>query len=199
MDVKSIGSYQTSAAGAQTAAAPPVSAEQNANTAARQDEALVYEKSAAYTPDATKVREMWSAHEAKVDSFRRLVETLFTKQGEKAGNAQGFGRGPLWRGPMVEISDEVRTAAQKEIEEGGYYSVDETAKRILNFAVALSGGDPGKVDLLRGAAMKGFAAAEKVWGGKMPEITQKTMEAVQNGFDEWAAAGSASAISLLKQ
>jgi len=100
---------------------------------------------------------------------------------------------------MVEITEEARAAAQKEIEEGGYFSVEETAKRILNFAVALSGGDPGKIDLLRDATMKGFAAAEKAWGGKMPEITQKTMEAVKKGFDEWAAEGSASAISLLKQ
>jgi len=199
MDVSKIGNLPATTAGVNAkAAVPPVSAEQTAP--ARQDEASVYEKSAVgttYAPDAGKVKELWSAHEAKVDSFRRLVETLLTKQGQKA--SQGFGKGPLWRGPMVEITEEARAAAQKEIEEGGYFSVEETAKRILNFAVALSGGDPGKIDLLRDATMKGFAAAEKAWGGKMPEITQKTMEAVKKGFDEWAAEGSASAISLLKQ
>jgi len=94
---------------------------------------------------------------------------------------------------------ETRAAAQAEIAEGGYYSVDETASRILNFAVALSGGDPNKIDLLRNAVMQGFGAAEKSWGDKLPDITQRTLEAVKNGFDEWAAAGNANAISLLNR
>jgi len=56
--------------------------------------------------------------------------------------------------------------------------------------VALTGGDPSKIDLLRDAALKGFAEAEKVWGGELPEISQKTLEAVKNGFDEWKEAGN---------
>jgi hypothetical protein len=161
-------------------------------------EAGVYEPSEKpspdYKPDMNRIKEMWSEHDAKVESFRRLLEGLFGKQ------AQSFGTANDWKTnlEMVEIDDETRAAAMEEISEGGYYSVDETAKRILNFAIALSGGDPAKIDLLERAAMKGFEAAEKMWGDKLPEISYQTMEAVRNGFDEWRQAGSASAISLLQ-
>jgi hypothetical protein len=187
-----------------------VSVDNNTNVAAETNTPAVdtFESVAAnnqeYKTDFNKIREMWSEHDAKVESFRRLIEGLFNKQGEKAGITEGWER---WRGNrnhpfasdmMVAIDAETRAAAQAEIEEGGYYSVDETAKRILNFAVALSGGDPSKVDLLEKAALQGFAQVEKMWGGELPEISRQTMEAVQRGFDEWRQTGSASAITLLQ-
>jgi hypothetical protein len=85
------------------------------------------------------------------------------------------------------------------IDEGGYFSVEETAARMLDFAVAISGGDPARIDVLRNAVERGFAQAERMFGGELPEISHQTLEAVMNGFDEWAAAGSASAISLLNR
>ena len=33
--------------------------------------------------------------------------------------------------------------------------------------------------------MKGFKEAEKAWGGKLPEISQKTYDEVLKRFDEW--------------
>jgi hypothetical protein len=157
-----------------------------------------------YKPDMDRVKQRWADHNQQVENFRRLFESLINKQGQKAGTADGWQnikrpQTDIWGGEMVEIDAETRAAAQKEISEGGYYSVEETAKRILSFAVALSGGDPAKVDLLERAAMRGFAEAEKMWGKEMPEITKQTMAAVQNGFNEWRQAGSASAITLLMQ
>ena len=170
-------------------------------SAAPKDEAAVYEPSknnAIYEPDMEKVRKMWSEHDSKVEQFRMLVETLLNKQAQKFDLAYDWYGKIDWNDPnQVEIDDETRAAATAEIEEGGYYSVEETAKRLLDFAVALSGGDPSKVDLLRGAVDQGFKEVEKIWGGELPEISKKTYEAVMNGFDEWANAGSASAISLL--
>jgi hypothetical protein len=83
------------------------------------------------------------------------------------------------------------------IDEGGYFSVESTAARMLDFAVAISGGDPSRIDVLRDAVERGFVQAERMFGGELPEISHQTLEAVRNGFDEWAEAGSASAISLL--
>lgn len=158
-----------------------------------------------YKPDIAQIRKLWEENNAKVDSFRRLVEGLFNRQAEKNNAAEGAPGRQQWAqiqfedGTLVEVDEELRAAAQKEIDEGGYYSVEKTASRILSFAVALSGGDPSKVDLLRDAAMKGFAQAEKAWGSELPEISKKTLEAVQKGFDEWKTAGSADAITLLNK
>jgi hypothetical protein len=180
--------------------------------AAQQDEQEVYEPSEeakVYKPDYAKIKEIWAEHDAKVESFRRLVEGLFNKQAQKNGLANGSvnkpGASNPWAGTrwendvMIEVDEETRLAAQKEVEEGGYYSVGETAKRLLNFAVALSGGDPSKIETLKGAVEKGFAQARQMWGGELPEISNKTYDEVMKGFDEWEASGDASAITLLNQ
>lgn len=170
----------------------------------QQNEAAVYESSKknnkTYTPDMDKVKQMMAESDRQIASFRRLVEGLFNKQAGKSEDAFSFlkGKGPHSEN-MVEIDDETRAAALKEVEEGGYYSVDETAKRILDFAVALSGGDPSKLSTLKDAVVAGFKEAENAWGGKLPEISQKTYEAVMKGFDEWEEAGSSDAITLLNK
>jgi hypothetical protein len=102
-----------------------------------------------------------------------------------------------WTPDQIEVTDEMRAAAQAEIAEGGYFSVDVTATRILDFAVAISGGDPARIDVLRGAIEQGFAEAERIWGRELPEISRQTRDAVMNGLDQWAANGRTSDIALL--
>jgi hypothetical protein len=145
-----------------------------------------------FTVDKERVSQMWSAHEERVESFRQMVETLLGKQAERQGLAEG------WSLQDIEITPEMRAEAEEMLEEGGYFSVDETATRILDFAVALTGGDPSKIESMREAVQLGFDQAESKFG-EMPEISHETLAAVMNGFDEWAAEGSASAITLLNK
>ena len=51
---------------------------------------------------------------------------------------------------------------------------------------ALTGGDSSKVEDIRTAIEKGFSEAAKLWGDELPEISQKTHDAVMKGLDEWA-------------
>lgn len=53
-------------------------------------------------------------------------------------------------------------------------------------ATALTGGDPSKIEEMRNAFKKAYEQAEKTWGGKLPEISQKTYDAVMEGFDKLA-------------
>ena len=122
-----------------------------------------------------------------------MVETLLGQQAERQGLAEG------WSIRDIEITDEMRADAQAMLDEGGYFSVEETAARMLDFAVALTGGDPAQIEVMRDAVQRGFDQAERMFGGELPEISHQTLQAVMNGFDEWAAAGSASAISLLNR
>ena len=39
---------------------------------------------------------------------------------------------------------------------------------------------------MRNAFKKGYEQAEKTWGGKLPEISRKTYDAVMEGFDKLA-------------
>ncbi|MCL2356732.1 MAG: hypothetical protein FWC70_06195 [Defluviitaleaceae bacterium] len=146
-----------------------------------------------FTIDQERVSRLWSQHEARVDSFRQMIETLFNQQAERQGLANG------WTFREIEVTDEMRAEAQSMIDEGGYFSVEATAGRILDFAVALTGGDPARIDVMRDAVQRGFDQAERMFGGELPEISHQTLEAVMNGFDEWAEAGNASAITLLNR
>ena len=55
----------------------------------------------------------------------------------------------------------------------------------MNMAKALSGGNSSNIGELKEGFLKGFKEAEKAWGGKLPEISQKTYDEVLKRFDEW--------------
>lgn len=78
-----------------------------------------------------------------------------------------------------------KAQAKKDIAEDGYWGVEKTSDRILDFAKALSGNDPTKADKLLDAFKKGFKEATKTWGKKLPDISQRTYDAVVKKFEEW--------------
>jgi hypothetical protein len=80
-------------------------------------------------------------------------------------------------------------AAQDAIADGGEFSVQKTAERILSFAKAVIGADPSKLDAIRAAVEKGFADAADVLGGSLPDISQKTLDTIQAQFDRWKKEG----------
>lgn len=83
------------------------------------------------------------------------------------------------------VTEAAKEAAQEAISENGYYGVEQTSTRIVEFAKALSGGDTSKADELLDAFKKGFKEATKSWGKELPEICQKTYKAVEEKFDIW--------------
>ena len=82
--------------------------------------------------------------------------------------------------------EEIEIQAQADIAEDGYWGVEQTSDRILEFAKALTGGDASKAEEMRAAFEKGFKAATGAWGSKLPDISQKTYQAVMDKFDDWA-------------
>ena len=112
-----------------------------------------------------------------------MVEQMMTKQGKKIGQADD-----IWSflaSGKYNVSPEVRAQAQKDIADDGYWGVEQTSDRILDFAKALSGNDPEKADLLIDAFKKGFEDATKSWGKDLPDISQRTYDAVLEKFDKW--------------
>ena len=75
--------------------------------------------------------------------------------------------------------------AKASLEEGGYYSPEAVSERIVNFAMAISGEDPEKFDLLKSAIQEGFDAVEKAFGGKLPDISYKTYDLIMEKLDNW--------------
>ena len=83
------------------------------------------------------------------------------------------------------VTEAAKLQAQEDISENGYWGVEQTSQRILDFAKALSGGDVSKADLLLDAFKKGYEEATGAWGKELPEISKKTYEAVEEKFAAW--------------
>ena len=136
--------------------------------------------------DSNVVAKLKADSEARLSQLKGIVEQLISKQGTAAKNASiwdQFRQGIL--DGSITVDAATAQQAAEDISEDGYWGVKQTSERILDFAKAISGGDPEKAEKMRDAIKKGFEAAGKLWGDDLPEISQKTYEAVMKGIDDW--------------
>ena len=197
---QSVSSY-THAAGTaapqNTSAAPAVAAGSAAGSSGSstsgQGQGVIYEPSKesqntsakkTYTQNTDLVNKLNAEVEARTSQLRSLVEKMISKQANAYGNANDIWS--ILRSGNFTVDAETKAQAQADIAEDGYWGVKQTSERILDFATALTGGDPSKLEKMRDAFQKGFKQAEKTWGDALPEISQKTYDAVMKGFDKLA-------------
>ena len=155
--------------------------------------AVVYEKSQKTTDSVTAknntvdrdaiIAQMKADTEARMNQLTDIVKQMMTKQGKTIGLADDMWKF-LAKGDF-EVSADVKAQAQADIAEDGYWGVEQTSQRILDFAKALSGGDVNKADELLNAFKKGFEQATGAWGKELPEISQNTYKAVEEKFAAW--------------
>jgi len=129
--------------------------------------------------DRNTVEKLKQESERAYSHIRQLVEQLLREQGVKYKQALGTDGDK-----MVPVTSEMRTRAQALIAEGGELSAEKVSDRIVEFAKALSGGDKGKLTVLRGAIQKGFNEAERILGG-LPDISRQTYDLVMQKLDAW--------------
>ena len=164
--------------------------EKKSESSTKTDTGVVYEKSSDQTSgtvtkktDYALVNKLKADAEQRTSQLRSLVEKMMTKQGVAIGTADS-----MWsflaKGDFT-VDEATRAQAQADIADDGYWGVDQTSDRILDFAKALSGNDPEKADLLLDAFKKGFKEATKSWGQDLPDISQRTYDAVVEKFNKW--------------
>lgn len=164
--------------------------EKKSESSTKTDTGVVYEKSSDQTSgtvtkktDYALVNKLKADAEERTSQLRSLVEKMMTKQGVAIGTADS-----MWsflaKGNFT-VDEATRAQAQADIADDGYWGVDQTSDRILDFAKALSGNDPEKADLLLDAFKKGFKEATKSWGQDLPDISQRTYDAVVEKFNKW--------------
>ena len=84
-------------------------------------------------------------------------------------------------GPIAELSQE---EAAELISEDGLLGITQTSDRIANFVIDGSGGNEERMRAGREGMIEGFKMAEEMWGGELPEISQKTMQAAIEKVDK---------------
>lgn len=195
MSVNGVTSTQAAAAYNYAPATKAAESKPAENTTASkaEDTGVIYEPSTEtkadsakkkYTPDTNLVNKLKADADARTQQLRSLVEKMMTKQSTAYGNAKD-----IWsflRSGNYKVDPATKAQAQADIAEDGYWGVNQTSDRIIQFANALTGGNPDKIEEMRAAFQKGYKMAEKKWGGSLPEISQKTYDAVMEKFDKMA-------------
>ncbi|MGN1144843.1 MAG: hypothetical protein ACI4R5_00210 [Acetatifactor sp.] len=203
MNVNGVTSAQAAAAYSYTSASAikekstseKAQAAANTSVSDAEESGVVYEPSKeaqtastkkTYTPDTNLINKLKADADARIAQLRSLVEQMMTKQSTAYGQAND-----IWsflREGNYTVDPATKAQAQADIAEDGYWGVNQTSDRIIQFANALTGGDPDKIEEMREAFKEGYKQAEKTWGGSLPEISQKTYDAVMKKFDEMAEA-----------
>ena len=192
-----------------TVSAEITKASVTASTASFSGDAAVFEKG---SNDADKIVKEHKVDQETIDRLKAeaderhaqlkgLVEKLLLKQGGTFDVSQGLAN--AYR--KLEVDQETMEQAQKDIAEDGYWGVEQTSDRILDFAKALAGTDPDMAEKMLDAIKEGFEQAGIEWGEELPEISKQTMEATYKKVNDWisslkgdngsGASGSATSVS----
>lgn len=137
-----------------------------------------------YKPNTELVAKLQADAEAQTANLMNIVKKMMTQQGNSYGQANG-----VWRflaDGNFTVDAATKSQAQADIAENGYWGVKNTSDRIFDFAKALSGGDPDKMEEMRSAFEKGYRQATGDWGKELPSISKQTHDAVMNKFDQFA-------------
>lgn len=145
--------------------------------------AAVYDKRELSEDDRKSIVAQLKADQEKRQSqLTDLVHSMLNTQTNTFGQANNIWQF-LAKGDY-KVDADTQKKAQEAISEDGYWGVKQTSDRIVSFATALAGNDSTQLEKMRDAFLKGYKQAEKTWGGKLPDISQRTYDAVLEKFDK---------------
>lgn len=117
-------------------------------------------------------RESQEAHSQLI----RLVQEMLKRQGKSLEL--------LGHDEIVEVDEIARSEAQELVGPDGPLGAEAVSQRLVDFAIAISGGDKSKAETLRSAIDQGFKEAEKILGG-LPDISKETYRLTMEKFNAW--------------
>ena len=116
---------------------------------------------------------------AKYDMLRGMVANMLKEQGIKTKISTDNGE--------IDINAVTPQEAKDLTSDDGYFGVDKTSDRIVKMAINIAGGDPDRIDAIKEGVDKGFQEALKAFGGKLPDISYDTYDAVMEKLDKWVS------------
>lgn len=149
-------------------------------TEVKETPAAIYEKTE--TKDTSNVYDKNTIARIKRDSQQahaqliRLVEEMLKRQGKTLKL--------LGDDEVVEVDETARLEAQALIGPDGPLGAEAVSQRLVDFAIAISGGDKSKAETLRSSIEQGFKEAEKILG-ELPQISKDTYKLTMEKFDAW--------------
>ncbi|MDF2802888.1 MAG: hypothetical protein K0S61_2791 [Anaerocolumna sp.] len=159
--------------------------------------AATYEKNSepkkvTYKQDTATLEQLKSDAERRTSQLRDLVEKMMLSQGKTFNESEMYS---YLRSDDLKADPEIIKQAQGDIAENGYWGVNQTSDRLVSFAKALTGGDPDKIDEMISAIQEGFNQATKAWGGDLPDISKKTLDATMEKLEKWRSEATNSSVN----
>ena len=133
------------------------------------------------------IAQMKADTEARMNQLTDIVKKMMAGQGNAFAMASEDDVWSFLASGDYTVTEAAKLQAQEDISEDGYWGVEQTSERILDFAKALSGGDVSKADELFDAFKKGYEQATGAWGKELPDISKETYKAVEEKFEAWKA------------
>lgn len=138
-------------------------------------EKVTYDKPM-YVPDDKAIDKLWEESQAAHQQLKDIVRALLERQGVSTEQIDKM--------ESLEVDETAKIELEAMIGPDGELGVEKVSDRIVDFAIALSGGDTSKAALLKDAIIQGFKAAEEALGG-LPDISRQTYDRVMEKFDAW--------------
>ena len=110
--------------------------------------------------------------------LRELVTNMLKEQGIDFKIANGD--------QSIDISEISPEDASALVADDGYFGIEQTSDRIVDFAIAMAGGDTSRLAAIKEGVENGFNEALEVFGGTLPEISHNTYDAIMDKLDAWA-------------
>lgn len=129
-------------------------------------------------PDEKAIAALKQESEKAYEQLRQLVEQLLKRQGLSWHKARERGFAD------ITIDETAINEAKSLIADDGLLGPSKTSDRIVQFAIAISGGDRSKYEELKNAIDEGFREVEKMLGG-LPEVSQQTYNLVMEKLEKW--------------
>lgn len=133
--------------------------------------------------DPETIERLKAEADERFAQLKGIVEKLLLKQGGTFDVSNGLAS--AYR--SLEVDPETQAQAQADIAEDGYWGVEQTSDRILDFAKALAGTDSDMAEKMLEAIKEGFKQAGAAWGEDLPELCQDTMKASLQKVEDWIA------------
>ncbi len=94
------------------------------------------------------------------------------------------------------IKDLTQNEAKELFGKDGFFGIDKTSDRIADFVLKGARDDVSMLRAGREGILRGFDEAEKLWGGKLPEISYKTIEKALEAVDKKLASLGVSVVDI---
>jgi len=140
------------------------------------EKVATYDKSLKKT-DHTSIARLKEDSEKAYESLRRIVIELLERQGLSADRLKEAGM------KSVDVDETARAEAARLIADDGPLGAEAVSNRIVDFAIALSGGDKAKLGELKGAIKEGFRQVKEMLGG-LPEVSMRTYDLIMEKLDK---------------